>query len=431
MKKNLKLNGLIKEFIKHPLFTGSFVMIIGSNGVNFLNYIYFLVMVKLLSPPNYGELASILSLSGLVGMIPSSLGLVIIKFVSSSKSFDEISGIISWFNLRLFLGSFFIFFIIALFSPSISTFLNIDNVMLIILVGATFIFSLPSLLYKSVLQGVLRFKQTVITLFLENGTKLVFGALLVYIGFSVLGAILGFVIASFIGWMLSRFFIRDFIKKVNKKVNIVPMFWFTIPVIIQTVSTTFLFTSDLILVKHFFSAHDAGLYAVISTLGKIILFGTGPIGAVMFPLVSQRKARGENFQKIFILSLLLTTAAAAFVLLIYYFFPNLVIKILNAAYLEASPYLFWYGIFITLFTISLLFVSLYLSLGKTQVVIFPLFASILQILGIWFFHTSIMMVIVVSIVVTALLLLSLFIYSLLYGVIRYGDKVNISHSSGL
>lgn len=411
--KKLKLNSLIKEFIKHPLFTGSFVMIIGSNGVNFLNYIYHLVMVKLLSPSTYGELAAVLSLIGLIGIIPASLGLVIIKFVSSSKSSDEISGIIKWFNLRLFLGSFLIFFIIILSSPFISSFLNIDNIVLIVLLGASFIFSLPSLLYKSVLQGVLRFKQTVMTLFLENGAKLVFGALLVYIGFSVLGAVLGFVIASFVGWALSRFFIRDFIKKISIKINVVPMFWFTIPVIIQTVSTTFLFTSDLILVKHFFSAHDAGVYAVISTLGKVILFGTGPIGAVMFPLVSQRKVRGENFQKIFILSLLLTTTVAIFILLLYYFFPNLVITILNASYLEASPYLFWYGVFITLFTISLLFVSLYLSLGKTLVVIFPLFASIFQILGIWFFHNSIMMVIGVSIVVTTLLLLSLFIYSLL------------------
>lgn len=421
----------ISNFIGHPLFSGSFVMIVGSNAVNFLNYIYHLIMVKLLSPTNYGELAALLSLSGLIGMIPGSLGLVIIKFVSSSKTTVDISRIISWFNPRLFLGSFFIFITITIFSSFISTFLNIKNPALIILIGLTLIFSLPSLLYKSVLQGVLRFPQTVATYFVENGIKLIMGAILVYLGFSVLGATAGLVTASFIGWCLSRFFIRDFIKKVNAKIDIMPMFSFTVPVLIQNIATTFLFTSDLILVKHFFSPHDAGLYAVISTLGKIILFGTGPIGTVMFPLVSQRKARGQSFQKIFLLSLVLTLAIATFVLLTYYFFPQLVIRLLNASYIEASPYLFWYGIFITLFTIALLFISFYLSLGKTKVVIFPLLASILQIAGIWFFHSTIMMVIAVSIAVTFLLLVSLLIYSMLYGAVNYGDQTNISDSASL
>ena len=151
----------------------------------------------------------------------------------------------------------------------------------------------------------------------------------------------------------------------------------------------------------------------------------------MFPLISQRKARNESFKKIFILSLLLTALAAIFVLLIYYFIPDLVIKVLNAAYLEASPYLFWYGLFISLFTLSLLFVSLYLSLGKTSVVILPAVSSILQIFGIWFFHSSIIMVITVSIIVTFLLLVSLLIYAVSHRGIRYGNKINISNSSSI
>ena len=52
---------------------------------------------------------------------------------------------------------------------------------------------------------------------------------------------------------------------------------------------------DVILVKHYFSADEAGHYAALSQLGKIIIFGTGAIASVMFPLVVERFEKHEMY----------------------------------------------------------------------------------------------------------------------------------------
>lgn len=399
------------EVIKHPLFSGSMIMVIGSNVVSFLNYLYHLVMVKLLTPASYGELVALLSLIGFLGIISSSLNLVVIKFVSSAKSINEIRGIVSWFNSKVFAFSLAIFLLITLLSPLISSFLKIENHLLVVLIALLSILGLASLLYKSVLQGLLKFQQMIASIFVESGLKLILGVVLVYAGFSVGGALAGLVVASFVGFFLSRFFIRQFLKTSEKEPNIKSMFLYSLPVSIQYLSITSLFSSDILLIKHFFSPHDAGIYAIISTLGKIILFGTGPIGAVMFPIVSQRQSRGANYRRIFVLSFVLTSVLAALILLVYWLVPELVIRMLNPSYLEAAPLLVWYGVFITLYTLCSLFVSYYLSLNRVSVVALPFIAAIAQIIGIWFFHQSLYIVILISIIISALLLFSLLIYS--------------------
>ena len=76
----------VRQVLTHPLFSGSAIMIIGTNGIAGLNYIYHFAMGRLLGASAYGELVSLFSLIGLLGMVPTALNLVVIKFVSSSKS---------------------------------------------------------------------------------------------------------------------------------------------------------------------------------------------------------------------------------------------------------------------------------------------------------------------------------------------------------
>ncbi len=208
--------------------------------------------------------------------------------------------------------------------------------------------------------------------------------------------------------------------------NLKPMLLFTMPVLVQSLAVTSLYSSDLILVKHFFSSHDAGLYASLSTLGKIIFFGAGPIGTVMFPIVSSRHAKGLNVNRIFLYSFLATTVISLSILMVYLLLPGLAVNLLyGSAYLESANLLVWFGIFMSLFTHSSLLINFHLSLNRTKVVVLPLLAAIAQIAVIWFYHQSLFDVILVSIIVTTLLLVSLLIYS------TYGNKLNIDHSSRL
>lgn len=401
-------------------------MVLGSNAVNFLNYIYHLIVGRLLGPAFYGELASLISMIGLLGIIPGSLSLVIIKYVSSAKNEKEVAVLISWLKRKILLASLLFFVGIIVVSPFILSFLHINKLSYILLIAVSSLFSIQSLLNRSILQGLLKFKEMVLSVLLENSAKLVMSVVLVYLGFRVGGAVLAFAIAAILGWYITNFYLKDNAKgKDNFTLDIKPMLLFTIPVLVQSFATTSLYSADVILVKHFFSSHEAGIYASLSTLGKIIFFGTGPIGSVMFPLVSQRKARKQSYKKIFILSFFGTGILASGVLLIYWLFPEFAIRLLyGGAYIEAKDLLVWFGIFISLFTLAFLLISYCLSLGKTTVVIFPAIAAIAQIIAIFLFHETIFTVILISIIVTALLLLALIIYSI-------GNETNFNNRSGL
>ena len=423
----------LKEVITHPLFSGSAIMVLGSNSVNALNYLYHLLIGRLLGPANYGELASLISLIGLLGMIPGSINLVIIKYISAAKTKDKLINLISWLRTRLLKVAIIFAVLIVLISPAISSFLHMNEPSYMVLIAVSFLFSIPTLLNRAVLQGLLKFKEMILSLIVEGVAKLAITVLLIFLGFRVGGAMLALIIAVAVGWYLSSRYISF---PVRKKLNILPeiksMAVYTFPVFIYTIATTSLYSSDLILVKHFFSSHDAGLYASLSTLGKIIFFGTGPIGSVMFPIVSQRHAKGLTIKRIFLYSFFATAAISLSILIVYLLFPRFAVNLLyGSAYLESANLLVWFGIFITLFTLSSLLINFNLSLGRTKIVVLPFLAALAQIIAIWFNHPSLFIVIFISILITALLLVSLLIYSIYTKGDADGNKINIINSSSL
>lgn len=388
-------------------------MIVGSNLINFLNYLYHLIIGRLLGPANYGELAALISLMGLLSIIPSSTNLVIVKYISSAKTDEEVTALISWLKGKIIKVSLIFFIILVVLSPLIASFLHVSKIIYLLLFALTFLVGFQSLFYRAILQGLLKFKEMIFSILAENSVKLLASIILIYLGFRVGGAVAAFLIAAFLGWSITVFYLKVKTKDgIKGQPDIKSMAAFAIPVIVQSFAVTSLYSSDVLLVKHFFSSHDAGIYASLSTLGKIIFFAAGPIGAVMFPLVSQRNAKGGNYKKVFKFSFIFTLITSFIILAIYWLFPQAAIRALyGSSYLEAVNLLFYFGIFITFFTLSALVINYGLSLGKVKVVFFPLIAALAQIIMIWFYHTSLYSVILISAVIAALLLLALLIYS--------------------
>ena len=401
----------IKEIVLHPLFSGSTVMIFGSNLANFIAYVYHLVIGRMLGPELYGELAAVVSLIGLFAVSFSFFGLVIVKFVSSADR-KERKMLFSWFTTRSSQIAIFVGIFVTAISPFIAGFLKI-GLSVAVLLGPIITVFLLSFVYSSFLQGLLRFGRVVVANNISMAGRLALGILFVALGFSVFGAIFGLFISAALGLWLNRYFLKDY--KVSKDSGPRALgkriLAYAGPIFLVSLSTNSLYSTDVILVKHFFEAQSAGIYAALSTLGKIIFFGTAPVGAVMFPLVSQRQSQGKDYKKIFLLSLLFTLGISLLVLLIYWLAPEISLKILYGdKFLGASPYLVWIGLFMAIFSLGSLIAGFYLSKGDTRIWTLVVLAALGQALGIWFFHSSIFQVITVNIISASFLLVSLLIY---------------------
>lgn len=372
-------------------------------------------MGRLLGIAKYGDMSALFSLTILVGTLPSTLSLVLVKFISSAKTTEEVSAFLNWiYPKSFFLGSL-IFGFCFIFSGVISRFLNIADPRLVWLISLLFIFNLPLIVLRAALQGLTKFTMYAVSLVLDGAFKLIFGYILVTLGFSLFGAVVGVVIASFCSWCLSHIFISPYFGTVKAhRPHLKPLFLYSLPVILNTVASASLFSSDMVLVKHFFDSESAGTYASLGTIGKMILFGTGPISGVMFPLVSKRQALGANFTKVFFGGLGLTFIIGFSAVLCFSLFSRLVIGVMfGPGFLGVVPFLPVFSLSMLLYALGFYLVGFNLSLNKTNTIFPPLVFALTQYFAISLFHSSLWQVVNISLLISTSLLISLAIYTFL------------------
>jgi len=400
-----------KRILFHPLFSGSFFMVFGSNMANFIAYLYHLILGRIMGPSLYGDLVATISLIGFIMSMVSFFSIVIVKFISSANDKD-VPGILNWFKEKTIVASLGVSILIWIASPFVGDYVHLSRNISILFAPILF-FSIIAFVYKSFLMGVVKFKQAAIVTNVELLGRLLFGLVFVIVGMKVFGAILGMLIAAAGGFLLAGLFLKDvgFSKiKVNgfdwKKV-----FSYALPVFIVSISFTSLLTVDIVLVKHFFSSHDAGIYGSVSNLGKIIFYGTAPIGSVMFPLIAKKKSQKGKYMNIFLLSTLLVFGMGIGILLVYYLFPSIAIKVLYGdKFLEGTKYLILMGTYYILYSVANLFSSFFMSIDRTKPLLVLPFFSLIQIIGIYLLHANFSLIIGASILSVSLLLIYLGIY---------------------
>ena len=112
--KNRSILSFLKDFApqitRSRLVAGSAILFIGTMIANFGNYLYHLLMGRMLGPKDYGALTSLISLAYLLSVISATFLTTAVKFVTKYKVKNQFSKI---FNL--FLGLIKIFGLVGIF----------------------------------------------------------------------------------------------------------------------------------------------------------------------------------------------------------------------------------------------------------------------------------------------------------------------------
>lgn len=395
-------------------------MVIGSNVFNFGQFVYHFIAARMfersygefLGKVYYGEVATIISILGLVGIVQLTLGLTVVKFIASEKTKTGLKNLVKWINWwGLCLGAFLgLVFLIA--TPLLTNFLNIQQPLALYLLSPIIFFFMISTTQRSVLQGELKFGRLVLSFMAEVIIKIVFTIIFIMLGFSVLGAIGAVLIGIVIGFVVTQIYLLPYlVGKRGARPSISPILKYSLPVLMQGLALTSMYSTDLLLVKHFFPPDVAGVYASLAVLGRVVFFGVSPITHTMFPIVARRFSHGQPYHRIFYSSVVMIVALTLGVVIFYKFFPQIPIIILyGESYIVGAPFLWLFGVFMMLLAIAMLFTQFYLSVGRTKIVGLFGIAAVLQMVLIWFIHPSIEAVIQLSILSAALLVLSLFVY---------------------
>ena len=389
---------MIQIIKNNKLYSNSLIFLIGSGLGGVAGYVYNFLMARMLGQVGYGELQSILALTSILGIPLATLSTVIIKYAASigfgnEDKWAKLFYLLKSLTLKL-LASGFVFFIVFLaLSNFLAGFLKLTSVVPLIIIALAMVIAFLNTVNNGLLQGLQKFKELAVIGLASMAVKIMAGYFLVKFAFYVSGALGALVLSGIIGYILSWLPLRFLINYGKKSAQAVPvlakleMIKYSLPVFLTLFFTTLLINIDLILVKHFFDPADAGQYAALAVIGRIIFFVIGPLVAVMFPMSAAAHAHQGDHGKILKNSACIALIVGMIGLAIYFLLPDLIVKIIvGSQFLAIAPYLGWFGLAMLFYSLVYLISQYLLAINQTKFIWLLAGAGVLQLVLILIWH---------------------------------------------
>jgi O-antigen/teichoic acid export membrane protein len=179
--------------------------------------------------------------------------------------------------------------LLFLFQKAIADFLNLPSPVLIELLAIGAAFYVPLGSQRGYLQGAYGFRRLGINLVVEGLVRLLGSLLLIRLGFGVPG-----VIAANAAAVATAYFAAGPRFAIPAAAELLPpaVFREALQAVVFCGGQALINNCDTVLVKHFFPATAAGLYAAVSLVGRVIFFFCYAVVNTMFPLVAGSRKQG-------------------------------------------------------------------------------------------------------------------------------------------
>ena len=406
--------GIISKH-KYLIFSGVSLVFLASGVANLANYLYTVLVGRLLGPSSYGLLAVIMSLLSIMSVPGLALNTVCAKFAAQFKAQNipqESWSLMLRLSKRVLQSGLLVFMLVFIFSPFLTKFLNLPSPIylwwLMILLISSFLLVIPT----SLIQGLQLFTQLAIAIILGGALKLFLGVLFVKLSWGVSGALLGMflsvlLVLAFVIYVLHKWKIPSSSISLSRN----DLLRFATPTLLTYLGLTIINYQDLVIVRRFFPPVEVGMYAALSTLGKIIFFGISTVMTVAFPIIAESfEKKAKTNMKIF-LTLITSLGLAVVTVFAYFMRPILFVKLLfGNEYLAISPMLGLMGILVSIYSINYVITMILLAKHQTQVWLICIILASLHTGLLLRFHDSLLTIMMMGILANCLLLSLLTLY---------------------
>lgn len=407
----------IFKALKTPTAKTATLYYLGNFFLNLFRYLFHLVLLRFLTPPEYGEFLSYLSLMYLLAIPTGTITSLVTKVVADFKGRDDLKSINRFFYYLVKQTTPFgiiVGLLLIITATPLATLFKSHPLAFVILGVSTFI-SLFQTIVSSFLTAFQKFLPQTVLGFVNAIFTIIISILLIKVGLGATGAVLGQIIAGVVISLLTLYQIRDSIFPPLKQSSLaIPTLKnFTTYSFIYSLGTMALMSTDILVVRVLFDTHTSGLYSSLSILGRMILYGLSPLIGLVLPMTSLRFSQRQNPRNIFIklgagILILGVVGASVFAL-----FPNLITRILSGAqYLEVANLLGLFAFTMVAFALSQLILSYLMATDRESSNLIFLAATLIQPVAIYIFGTSLTNVVYINFAIHFFLLLSLVIYLL-------------------
>lgn len=388
--------------------------------VNAGNYVYNLLLGRILGPKEFADAAILITFLLVLSFLAMTFQLVAAKYVVlfEKSVFQRFLQILvkNTFIIGLVIGVLIIIFanqLQAVFNTSTS------RMFMIFGIGVPIYFIMS--INRGVFQGQKLFDKLAITYQGEMLSRLALTLLFLYIlniPSSVIVSI-GILISFFFGLLPYKLktnsenpsVFTSSHKKIVFKFFVLTAFYECTQIIINN--------SDILLVKHYFPSYEAGLYASLALIGRVVYFVAWMFVMLLLPNVVNKEKEGLPHGNVLLKYVVYISLLAFAIVAGSYLFPEFVVNIMfGKEYISIAPLLWKYALATSVFAISNVFAYYFLSIDKYVPVILSAVMGIAQVVLIIFFHNSLLQVVIMQIIAMSLLLLVQLIFFLSYQYIK-------------
>jgi stage V sporulation protein B len=312
---------------------GASLLTIVSLIVAVLGYIFSVILSWLLPVDQFGTYGVYLAFYSILALfITTAFPWTTAKFLSSEDSLEQRykifkSSLVG--NILIAVVISIIFYFVYSFSPPRTG----DERWLVLLILVILLVNSPLTVYLGALQGLFRFKQLGIIQLLVAVLRLASGAGLVYLGYGVLGALAGYLVAAIIVLVVAVYLLRGFRFWQGRGWGGSRILTFAPAMFFGILGITLLSNLDILGVKFLteaiVSSELAGYYQSALILARIPVLVTGAMMMAIFPFISkyaESDSRSYSHTSLKYATLLVFPVAIAIALkpvsLITLFFPQ-------------------------------------------------------------------------------------------------------------
>ncbi|WP_299713595.1 oligosaccharide flippase family protein [uncultured Tenacibaculum sp.] len=376
--------------------------------VNAGNYLYNLVVGRMLGPTAFADAAILITFLLVLSFIAMTFQLVTAKYTVIFD--DEVEkSFVKYVTKRTLIAGVILGIIIVLCSKYLQQTFNTSTSLMFSVFGIGVPIYFLMSVNRGVFQGKKKFVDLSITYQGEMISRLVVTILLLYfvtnaessvliaigILISLLFSLFPFTLKSTIR---TDFKLNDSQKKLVIKFFILTAFYECTQIIINN--------SDILLVKHYFDNYNAGLYASLALIGRVVYFVAWMFVMLLLPAVVNKEKEGLPHGSILLKYVGYITLLSFTIVLGSFLFPEFVVNVLfGEAYVSIAPLLWKYALATSIFAISNVFAYYFLSIDQYIPVVITGVLGITQVLLIIYFHESLEQVVVVQIIAMLILLI--------------------------
>jgi O-antigen/teichoic acid export membrane protein len=279
------VNGLTQntKTLQARIFSGSVVLLSGSGLTTAINLAYNIVVARFLGPKGFGQATVVYTILTLISAVTLSFQIISAKTVAQQRSLEGKAAVYRGFHRTAWGCGVLIALILLAFQRPIADYLNLPGPALVALLAIGVAFYVPLGCRRGYIQGIYGFRRLATNLVIEGAFRLGGSVLLVLLGMGVEGVIAANSAAVVVAYLTAA---PRLAGRVPNPLRLSYALRETSQAIIFFAGQVLINNCDIVLVKHFFSANEAGLYAAVAMVGRVIFAFSSSVVNSMFPLVA-------------------------------------------------------------------------------------------------------------------------------------------------